>query len=171
MRIPEALRSSQPNLTGLCKSRSGGFTMIELLVVIAIFAVMAALAAPSMTRLIAGQRLKGAATDLHLSLTKARSEAIKRNADVTVDPSGGNWANGWSVVNPSDPAAPLDVRGVVTSVSIATTASSVVYNGSGRTTPASSGGSFVFSSSATDATRCLSIDPSGRPYVKEGSAC
>jgi len=148
-----------------------GFTLIELLMVVAILAIMAALAGPSMMQLIVGQRLKSAASDLHLALTKARSEAIKRNTDVTLSPTGGSWANGWSIANPSDPAVPLQVRGATSSISVTTTATSVVYKGSGRPTPATSNVSFVFGSSSTEARRCVAIEPSGRPYVKEGATC
>jgi type IV fimbrial biogenesis protein FimT len=149
---------------------SGGFTMIELMVVIAIFAIMGALAAPSMTKLIANQRLRSVATDLHLDLVKARAEAIKRNRDVTVSPTDGSWTAGWSIVDPANPDLRLDIRGPSPSVSISTTATQVVYRGTGRTTPAS-GASFVITSTRTDAARCLSIDSSGRPYLKEGSVC
>ena len=55
-----------------------------------------------MSKMIANQRLKSMATDLHLTLVKARGEAIKRNADVTVSPAEGDWSNGWSMVNPND---------------------------------------------------------------------
>lgn len=151
--------------------RQRAFTLIELLVVIAVLAIMAALAAPGMTQLVAGQRLKSAATDLHLTLMKARGEAIKRNADVTVSPTDGSWENGWSVADPGNPGVPVEVRGPTASVSVTTTATSVVYRGTGRTTTATAGASFVFSSPGTDATRCLSLDPSGKPYVKEGAAC
>jgi type IV fimbrial biogenesis protein FimT len=145
--------------------------MIELLMVVAILAIMGSLAAPSMTRLIASQRLKSTATDLHLALLKARSEAIKRNVDVTVSPTGGNWTAGWSILDPIAPSGPaLDLQGPLATVSLTTTATQVIYRGTGRTTPAGDI-RFVFTSTRTDATRCLSIDPSGRPYLKEGSSC
>jgi type IV fimbrial biogenesis protein FimT len=151
---------------------SGGFTIIELLVVVAILAIMAALAGPSMTRIVGQQRLKSAATDLHLAMVKARSEAIKRNANVTVRPVDGNWENGWTIPDPVDSTAPgLSVRGATSSVAVTTTATQVVFVGSGRTTPATAGASFVFTSTAANASKCLAIDPSGRPYVKEGSSC
>jgi type IV fimbrial biogenesis protein FimT len=149
---------------------SSGFTIIELLMVVVILAIMAALAAPSMSRLVATQRLKSVATDLHLALVKARAEAIKRNASVTVSPTDGSWTAGWSMAETTTPDLRLDVRGPSSSVSISTTATQVIYRETGRTTPAA-GVSFVITSTRTDAARCLSIDPSGRPYLKEGSTC
>lgn len=156
---------------GIVRRPSAGFTLIELLTVVSILAIMAALAAPSLSRLIANQRLKSSATDLHLTLLKARSEAIKRNVDVTVRPAGGDWTEGWSVLDPETPGGPaLDLRGPVASVSVTSTSTQVVYRGTGRITPAGEV-RFVFTSTRTDAARCLSIDPSGRPYLKEGSSC
>lgn len=163
----------------VCKQRTaagaGGFTMIELLVVVAIFAIMASLAAPSMGRLIGQQRLKSAASDLHLAMVKARAEAIKRNCTVRVARDGG-WANGWTVTPVAPcPASTLGVelerRGPTSSVSVTTSATQVDYTGTGRPTAATAGATFVFSSSSANTSRCLAIDPTGRPYVKEGSSC
>jgi type IV fimbrial biogenesis protein FimT len=147
---------------------NNGFTLIELMVVISILAVLASLAAPSMSKLIATQRLRSAAGDMHLALVKARSEAVKRNKDVTISPEGGNWAAGWSILDPEGGAA-LDVRGPTSSVTVTTSATSVIYRATGRASAAVP--KIVFSSPSTDVERCVSADPSGRPYVKEGSEC
>jgi type IV fimbrial biogenesis protein FimT len=147
---------------------SNGFTLIELMIVVSILAVLASLAAPSMSKLIATQRLRSAAGDMHLALVKARSEAVKRNRDVTISPAGGNWAAGWSILDP-DGGAALDVRGPRSSVTVTTSATSVIFRATGRASAAVP--QFVFSSSGTDVVRCISADPSGRPYVKEGSSC
>lgn len=66
----------------LCMRR--GFTLIELLVVVALVAIIAALAAPSFTSFLARKRLEGAASELATDLQYARSEAVQRNAAVTV---------------------------------------------------------------------------------------
>lgn len=150
---------------------SRGFTLIELMVVVTISVILASLAAPSMRTLIANQRVRSNATDLHLAMVKARTEAIKRNADVTLISTGGSWTAGWSILNPDAPLGPaLDFHEPLTSVSITSTATQVVYRGTGRVTPATAV-SFVFTGTGTDHTRCLSIDPGGRPYLKEGSLC
>jgi type IV fimbrial biogenesis protein FimT len=158
------------DVSARARRANGGFTLIELMMVVAILAIMAALAAPSMAKLVADQRLRSAATDLHLALVKARSEAIKRNVDVTVSPTGGSWTAGWSILDPTNPDLQLDASAPSSSVSVASTATQVVYRGTGRTTNAA-GVSFVITATRTDAARCLSIDPSGRPYLKEGSSC
>ena len=75
-----------------------GFTLIELLVVITVTATMLSLAIPSFRNFIGSQRVKAVSYDLTTSLVLARSEAVKRNADVTVAPAAASdWTQGWSV--------------------------------------------------------------------------
>lgn len=148
-----------------------GFTLIELMMAMAILVIMATLAGPPMASMIAAQRLRGVATDFHQSLLKARSEAIKRNTSVTVNPIDGSWAAGWSIVDPANPSGqPLEQRTANGAVAVATSLTQIIYRGSGRIT-ASSTPTFVFSASSTTESRCVSIDPSGRPYGIKGSTC
>lgn len=94
------------------------FTLIELLVVVAIFALLLTLAVPSFNDLILSTRIKGAASDIYASFALARSEALKRNANVTVGPiaAGAPWTGGWqvavgaSVLNTHGPAANLRIE-------------------------------------------------------------
>mgnify|MGYP002776555428 FL=1 len=81
-----------------------GFTLIELMVVIAIVAIVSAIALPSLNAFIDSTRFSAKANDLVAALSYARSEAVKRNATVSVCPSTGctspsaNWSAGWQVV-------------------------------------------------------------------------
>ena len=59
-----------------------GVTMVELLIVVSIAGVMAAIAAPSFRDFIYSTRLTSTMSQLTSDLTRARSEAIKRNARV-----------------------------------------------------------------------------------------
>ena len=55
------------------------------------------LAVPSLTTLIVTQQVRTGAADLQSSLYFARSEALKRAANVEVVPVGDDWKNGWKV--------------------------------------------------------------------------
>lgn len=150
-----------------------GFTLIELLTVIFIVAVMASLAAPNMRDFVIRNRLKTVASDLHFSLTLARSEAIKRNVAVTVDRNGGDWIQGWSVKVGADVLSTQDpYREMTISTRNAAygskTVSSVSFSGTGRE-GSSDGVAFVITSAEYPAipARCVVIDPSGRPAVRQ----
>lgn len=88
-----------------------GFTIIELMTTVAILAVIAALAVPSIGNLMRKNKLTAAANELYASVSIARSEAIKRKSNITLEPVGNNWGNGWRVmdgvnkVNQSNPIA------------------------------------------------------------------
>lgn len=64
--------------------RAAGFTTVELLVTIAIAAILLTLAVPSMRTLIQNMRITSQANDLISDINFARSEAIRRSANVTI---------------------------------------------------------------------------------------
>ena len=141
-----------------------GFTIIELLIAIAVLGVLVSLGVPSMRNLIITQRVKTAASDLHVSLTFARSEAIKRNATVQVEPvDTSDWSKGWSV---KAAGATLTTQDKYINVAFTGPAAAVSYVGTGRM----SGAAVSFFIRSPDATsipaRCVQIEPSGRPSVR-----
>lgn len=76
-RIPYTTRHRQRPPSGMV-----GFTLIELMVTIAVAAILLAVAVPSFRHLIISNRLTTAANNVVTAVTLARSEAIKRNANV-----------------------------------------------------------------------------------------
>jgi type IV fimbrial biogenesis protein FimT len=154
--------------------RQAGFTLVELMAVVSILSIVLALAAPSFTAFSASQRLRGASTDLVTTLLAARSEAIKRNAEVTVSAAvvGGsaNWGRGWTATAPG--GAQIDRREVAAGFIDGSVApAEIVFDGSGRMTTA--GGARIQLTDgrghAEVAPRCISIDLSGRPQTAVGA--
>ena len=91
---------------------STGFSAIELMVSIAIMLILTSVAAPSLRDFIMNVRLTGQANDLMTDLMLARSEATKRDVNISVCPlatgstdtcaAGADWKSGWMVVVDAD---------------------------------------------------------------------
>lgn len=159
-----------PTRTPMRRSGLRGFTMVELMVVVGVLAILAGLAVPSFTKLIEGQKIKTAASDLNSSLSRARSEAVKRNKSVTLAPlTGSDWLSGWAIADPDNAGASVEVHSPVPGLVVSGPAS-VTYQSSGRL-GGGAGVSFDIGTldAAASARRCVAIDLSGRPYVKAGA--
>ena len=148
-----------------------GFTLVEGMVVLAVVAVLAAIALPSLSNVLAAQRLRAAGTDLVSSLLVARSEAIKRKARVEVEPRApGDWTSGWRVATAAsdeqiDRREPTGLR-----VAVARAPANVVYERNGRLAAVGIT-QFEFRDAERQPgidPRCVTIDPSGLPKLEIG---
>jgi type IV fimbrial biogenesis protein FimT len=145
-----------------------GFTLIEILVVLVIVAIGLAVAEPALQNLIATQRARGAATVLQSALLRTRSEAVKRNADATLAPVGSGWEGGWRIVDAASKVL-LDQQPLA-GISITGAPTQVIYDGTGRVVAATAPSFEVASTAISTIRRCVTVDPSGRPYLK-AAAC
>lgn len=144
-----------------------GFTLIELMVVLVVLAILIVVAAPGFKDLIVATRIKNASFDVFSSLIFARSEAVTRNTAVTITPTGGDWANGWSiadsggtVVRRQDAFPNLTIAGPAT----------LTFNGMGRVTGATNPTIGVTAAGVDAAkSRCITVDLGGRPVTKTGA--
>jgi type IV fimbrial biogenesis protein FimT len=147
-------------------------TLVELSVVITVVAILAMVALPNLTTALANQRLRAAGTDLVSALMIARSEAIKRNAQVEVAPlAKRDWTSGWRVltVDTEEQIDRKDAPGL--RVAVAHAPASIVYERTGRLTVVGTT-QLEFRDSESGSTlspRCVSIDPSGLPRLEMGS--
>jgi len=69
------------------------------LITVAVLAILLAIAIPNYRAIVLSSRMKAQANDFLASLQRARSEAVKRNAAVTVSANDGDWANGWEITD------------------------------------------------------------------------
>lgn len=163
-----------------------GFTLIELMVAIMVLSILLGIAVPSFRDAALGSRLTGYANDLVAGVQIARSEAIKRNAVVSLCPSsdgdtcappGTPWDRGWIVfvnVDRDSPASrdpgeellhsyPAWTRGRVDANR--STLSFRAFGQSGVTA------TFTFCDDrGGDAARAVIISQIGRPRVSDRSA-
>ncbi|HUP93854.1 MAG TPA: GspH/FimT family pseudopilin [Burkholderiales bacterium] len=143
-----------------------GFTLIEMVAVMAVTLILIALAAPSFRDLMRSQTIKTASFNLVSSLVRARSEAVTRNANVTVQPVSGSWLNGWVItladgtsIGKADAPSGITITGPA----------SVTFNGNGAPTAVPAPFAVTASGALTDNQRCVRLNLSGRPQLKKGS--
>jgi len=105
---------------GALRSSVLGFTLVELLVAIAIFAIIATLAAPSITTALANRRMKNAAYELKSSIVQARALAATYNRNVEMWPAYQNGTNAtWSVLKANRTTLNIPNTGDVSRTSLA----------------------------------------------------
>lgn len=79
-----------------------GFTLIEMMVTIAVMAIIAGIAFPNLRDFVVNNRVSTQTNEFVAVLNFARSEAIKRGADVRVCAEDGkDFGRGW-LVRPGD---------------------------------------------------------------------
>ena len=158
---------------------AAGFTLIEMMVTIAVLVVLLAIVAPSFRQVIANQRVKTASFDLFSALNYVRSEAIKRNASVSLQSgatSNGGWASGWRIVDPADSTKYLRSWSAVNNLTVTEKNSpaitTVTYGRDGRLAAGSVAPRLEIKPASTIpgvSTRCVQIDLGGRPTTALGA--
>ena len=159
-------------------TRQGGFTAVELMIVLAIVAILATLAGPSFRQLIATQRIKSVASALNESLWVARSEALKRNDNVSfnfTNSGAGSAIANWSITQSSDGTGTAIAQQDGSSGVVATTSASgnllFTFNSYGRLTSPTTGKSWIqLSVPSADVTRWVCISATGRA-VTQSTSC
>jgi type IV fimbrial biogenesis protein FimT len=144
--------------------RQRGYTLLELMVTLGIVGILAGVAAPSFSDFVRTQQLRSVANDLATSFQLARSEAVKRNADITVARVGSSWLEGWTV---AAGATTLRAHDVISGLTIIGSANSFIFRNNGRIDSA-----VTFSlASAADASvaKCVRLSLSGSTITDDGA--
>ncbi len=143
-----------------------GFTMVELMVTLAVLAILLTLAVPSFKSFTANQAIKAAGFTLTSDLVYARSEAVTRNANVTIAPIGGDWTQGWTVSLVAPAQTLRQATALGHGVKVANSApAAITFDTTGHLTGATGVVQFPVSVTVSSNTvyRCISLDPAGMP--------
>jgi type IV fimbrial biogenesis protein FimT len=152
----------------MVKQHQGGLTLPELMIVLLILSAVLAVAAPAYSSLVATMRARSAGTDLYTALNLARSEAIKRNLEVTLAPTDDGWQAGWQIADPGDADRLLQDHPAVPGATI-DGPDSVTYLPNGRIKGANLPAFDIVAGDGAE-FRCVAVDLSGRPK-QTTSAC
>lgn len=130
---------------------------------VAVFAVLVTVALPSFSDFIMTQRVKGATSNLYAALITARSEAMKRNANVSMNRLG-SWSGGWEVKLADDTVVLTESVNDSVTVSELDDLAAVTFSWTGRPLSSSAAAEFVISAPGVDA-RCIALSLSGMPRM------
>mgnify|MGYP001809622795 CR=1 FL=1 len=171
-----------------------GFTLIELIVTIAIVAILAGIAIPSFTSMIAKNRAAALTNELSGALNLAYSEAVKRSRRVTVCRSvnvdtatpgcstatGTNWSTGWIVFVDAATTGTIDTGDTRLKIFQPIARSTSITGGSAFANYVSflptgwvdmSGSEESFIICVPPEKRTISINPAGRFKVDDSGTC
>lgn len=137
-----------------------GFTLIEAMVVVALVAILAALAVPSFTTMVANQRLSSAAQELQTLLQFARAEAVYKRTPSTVTATGQKWEAKVGAKTLRETVLPDAVTVAPGSTG------GVAFDVTGAAQPAAGTAPYILTLSATQATRVQCLTLSGPGLVR-----
>ena len=144
-----------------------GFTLIELMIGLVLVAVLLGIAVPTFRSFILGQRLRATGADLQIALITARSEAVKRNRAVTLNPSDDGWGAGWTIPSPNS-GEPDILNHVQTGDATIAGPDEVVFTPNGRVATADVEFEIDVGPDASGDMACLTLGLDGRAsYVTE----
>jgi len=185
-RIPFKRPIIGKNIPPVIIQRVTGFSLVELMVTVVVIGILSALAVPNMRAFIQNMRITSQTNEFISDLNYARSEAIKRAADVTVcksaDPTaasptclttGTDWGAGRIIFIDSDTDFEHDsteellrVRETLDGGNTLTNAANlIVYTRTGAKNPATKVDFNLCDSRGVAFGRQISIDLTGRTFM------
>lgn len=169
-----------------------GYTLSELLIAVSVMGILSAVAIPNTRDMMMNNRRVNHTNNMVYLMHVARSEAIKRNQQITACPSANGWncdTNDWSggflIFNDidRDRAIDFDAEEIVilhydgidgVDVSPTTFTTRFTYRPNGRvmgTTQAQNSGQFTFCDvRGADEARVVIVGSNGRPQISETQA-
>jgi len=165
----------------LSAPRNTGFTLIELLITMVVLGIIAGIGVPSLQNYILQTRVKTGSQALYTSLLYARSEALKRNVSIYINPAdSGDWEDGWAVTTGaaksyedcvSDQSGCLRMQEPLPGMAITTAAGGVQYENDGRVAATATFDVCDADGSSAVRKRVISMSLTGRPTLDYDGQC
>ncbi len=146
--------------------RLDGFTLVELVVAMSLIAIMSLAALQGFNTVVESLRVKNATYDLFAAMQLAKSEAIKRNVNVTITPAS-TWENGWDIASGGE----LILRQPpIPGVRMTGGPADVTFTRTGRLPNGVLSPRFQIkgATQASKVFRCIKIDLGGQPRARTG---
>lgn len=154
--------------------REAGLTLIEFLIGFTILGILVTLSVPAYLDYRANASVRRVASDMQGGLLLSKSEAIKRNTNVSFAANGTGWVVSIPAIGlqPSIPIATRAAENSEASLTVTASATNLVFNSQGRT---QAGGFFTLDisnpqqgtcASAGGNIRCLRIRVSPAGQIK-----
>lgn len=85
--------------------KDNGFTLVELMITLVVVGILVTIGIPSFQTLLQSSRMSTQSNEFVTGLNTARSEAVRRNESVRIEPLNGNdWEDGFVIPDPDDGA-------------------------------------------------------------------
>ena len=110
--------------------KDNGFTLVELMITLVVAGILATIGVPGFQYLVQSNRMSTQTNDLVTALSTARTEAVRRNQEVTLEPIDNDWEVGFRVMADGSPD-PLRTFTTSEAVSINQAPGEVRYLGNG----------------------------------------
>ena len=170
-------------------TRQQGFTLVELMVTLAVAIILLAVGMPLFSGIVGSNRATTQANELVSALKLARSEAVKRGAEVIVCSAkdgeyeecgvAEDWTDGWFVYWDANEDGSLDPEEVLRTWEALSASSTLNVTGGDSVAFQSTGdasGAFTFELDNADATgsdkdaakRCITVTLSGQVRAARG---
>lgn len=138
-------------MSGMHRTRHGGFTLVEVMVVIAVAATLSLLAMPALSKLVASSRTNSHVNAFVTDARLARNEAMRLGQVVTMcraedpeatqvqcrdDTESGGWQGGWIVFVDADGSKQVDAGETVLKIQQSLSDSGGIAKADGSASPA-----------------------------------
>jgi type IV fimbrial biogenesis protein FimT len=154
--------------------KTRGFTLVELMVTVVVIGILMSVGIPAFLGMIRGNAVLVASNQALGAVLLARSEAVKREANVNFSTITGGWrvttTGGTELLRHTVDNANISIN------TAGAVASGVVFNSGGRSTVALGVNDFlritIAGLAANDGgERLICFSPTGRPRIESGGSC